>query len=168
MKKLHGFGLESANYRGGAYSVHKQEGNSWRAMKMRCYNPKYRRYDLYGARGIKVCDRWLGRDGFTNFLNDMGKKPTPKHTIDRIDVDGDYEPGNCRWATQEQQLHNMVRTRKFTLDGITASLPAHARRYGINPATVESRIRQQGWEIEKAIKTPTQGLGANQATYKSN
>lgn len=162
------FGERAANYRSGAYSVHKQEGNSWRAMKSRCYSPKYRRFDLYGGRGIKVCDRWLGRDGFANFLQDMGKKPSPKHTIDRINVDGDYEPNNCRWATQEQQLHNMERTRKFTIDGIKASLPVHARRYDINPATVETRIRQLGWSVEKAIKTPAKGLGSNQTTYKSD
>lgn len=135
---------------------------------MRCYNPKYRRFDLYGGRGIKVCDRWLGRGGFKNFLQDMGKKPSPKHTIDRINVDGNYEPANCRWATQEQQLHNMERTRKFTLDGITVSLAAHARRYGISPATVETRIRKLGWSFEKAVTTPTQGIGANQQTYKSD
>ena len=162
------FGKEATNYRGGAYSTHKQEGNSWRAMKMRCYSPKYRRYDLYGGRGIKVCDRWLGKEGFKNFLSDMGKKPSPKHTVDRIDVNGNYEPQNCRWVTQVEQIHNVDRTRKYTIDGITASLPQHSRRNGINPATVETRIRKLGWTMERAIKTPSLGLGSNQATYKTN
>jgi hypothetical protein len=76
-------------------------------MKSRCYNEKSNSYARYGGRGICVCDRWL--HSFVNFLSDMGTRPSEKHSIDRIDGDGNYEPGNCRWATQSQQRQNSRR-----------------------------------------------------------
>lgn len=80
----------------------------WAKMKDRCYNPKNNRYNQYGKRGIKVCDRWLGEDGFSNFISDMGPRPTQKHSIDRFPNNGtgDYEPSNCRWATIQEQTRN--------------------------------------------------------------
>lgn len=80
--------------------------NTYHQMKARCINKTSKPYRLYGGRGIQVCDRWLGKNGFFNFCNDMGEKPTPKHTLDRIDVNGNYEPSNCRWATTFQQSCN--------------------------------------------------------------
>lgn len=76
--------------------------NTWASMKQRCLNPNSPKYRLYGGRGITICDRWLK---FENFLADMGERP-PGLTLDRIDNDGDYEPGNCRWATSTQQIAN--------------------------------------------------------------
>jgi hypothetical protein len=76
----------------------------WVAMKARCLNVQHPNYHQYGGRGIKVCDRWL--NSFENFLNDVGIKPTKKHTLDRINNDGNYEPGNCRWVTIQQQQVN--------------------------------------------------------------
>ncbi len=76
----------------------------WIGMRRRCYVPTDRSFDLYGGRGITVCDQW--RASFANFLADMGPRPSPKHSIDRINNDGNYEPDNCRWATASQQVSN--------------------------------------------------------------
>lgn len=76
----------------------------WYCMKDRCYREKNKSFKYYGGRGIKVCKRW--KDSFLNFFSDMGKRPTKKHSIDRINCDGDYEPNNCRWATQDIQIIN--------------------------------------------------------------
>jgi hypothetical protein len=78
--------------------------NSWSAMLQRCHDPKHRSYKNYGGRGITVCQRW--RESFEAFLADMGEPPE-KHTLDRIDNDGNYEPSNCRWATRLMQSRNM-------------------------------------------------------------
>lgn len=92
------------------------EYNSWDAMIQRCCNPNTKRYHYYGGRGITVCERW--RNSFENFYADMGPKPTPKHSIDRINNDGNYEPGNCRWATQSEQNFNTRRSGKGQLQHV--------------------------------------------------
>lgn len=84
-----------------------KEWNSWDHLKRRCNNPNDPKYPDYGGRGIKVCDRWLGEDGFANFYFDMGAAPSPSHSIDRFpNNDGDYEKDNCRWATPKEQANN--------------------------------------------------------------
>lgn len=88
----------------------KPEYGSWRAMIKRCEDPKHDSYQWYGARGISVCERW--RRSYSAFISDMGPKPTPDHSVDRYpDADGNYEPGNCRWATREEQAQNKKKAR---------------------------------------------------------
>ncbi|MFY9952108.1 hypothetical protein [Bradyrhizobium sp.] len=87
------------------------EWRCWVGIRQRCYDANYRVFKNYGARGIKVCDRWL--ESYENFLADMGRKPSAAHSIDRIDVNGNYEPANCRWATTSQQNSNQRRSLAY-------------------------------------------------------
>lgn len=134
---------------GGGYKT--PEYTTWKEMKRRCYNPRNSQYHLYGGRGITICDRW--RTTFVNFLADMGKKPSPQHSIDRIDNDGNYEPANCRWATKMEQSHNSRKVRLITYNGETLCLREWARKVGITHRTLSVRLRR-GWTTERALTTP--------------
>lgn len=118
----------------------------WQNMKSRCTNPRDKNYERYGGRGIAVCKRW---ESFESFHEDMGDCP-PGLTIDRIDNNGNYEPTNCRWATQKQQQRNRRDNLLVTFMGITACLSQQCERFGKDERAVWKRLRR-GWSIEKAL-----------------
>jgi hypothetical protein len=104
------FGCGRCNNRMMTGLSQSQLGRTWRAMMSRCYRPRDTSWQHYGGRGITVCERW--RESLLAFIEDMGPKPAPNYSIDRIDNDGNYEPGNCRWATQTEQVKNQRRSRR--------------------------------------------------------
>lgn len=123
---------------------------TWNAMRARCQNPKSLAYSKYGARGIKVCDRW---NTFAEFLADMGARPGPEYSIDRIDNSGHYEPGNCRWATVPQQVSNKRNNRTFVYRGVTYTVAEAVRVFGIPRGTLINRHRR-GWTGEQIVNEP--------------
>jgi hypothetical protein len=132
----------------------------WKNMTSRCRNPHLPVNRGYAGRGIAVCARW---SDFANFRADMGEPPSPKHSIDRIDNDGNYEPGNCRWALPVTQARNHRRNRLLTHEGVTLPLSAWAERAGIPAPTLLARIDRLGWPVSLAIRTPVnaaRGKGA--------
>lgn len=130
------------------------EHRAWCSMMGRCYStkPGDRNYALYQGAGVRVCERW---HDFENFLADMGKKPSAKHSLDRFpDAAGDYRPGNCRWATAKEQARNWKdRNVLFEHDGERLTLSEWAERIGITRESLRDRI-DRGWPIEKAVTTP--------------
>jgi hypothetical protein len=123
---------------------------SWVDMRTRCLNPNSNRYNTYGARGIKICDRWL--ESFENFFADMGAKPTPRHSLDRIDNNGSYEKSNCRWSTNKEQARNRTSNVVITYNGEQKILTEWAETLGIKKGTLWARI-ESGWPIERAFNT---------------
>lgn len=123
--------------------------HSWAGMKARCLNPLHRAYRDYGGRGITVCDRWLS---FDNFLADMGEKPTGL-SIDRIDLNGSYFPGNCRWATTSQQSRNKRNNRIITSEGESRTIAEWSELLSIHPATISDRLQQGRSDAEAISKT---------------
>lgn len=117
----------------------------------RCYNPNNPAFARYGGRGITVCDRW--RESFEVFLADMGRRPSPKHSIDRIDNDGHYEPSNCRWATSKEQRRNRRDVRHITFNGESLLLTEWAARLGENYRMLAHRLERR-WPIESALTEP--------------
>lgn len=124
----------------------------YQGMKMRCYNPKNPRYSSYGAKGVKVCDEWL--KNFMNFYNwAINNGYQNDLSIDRINVDGNYEPINCRWATNKMQGTNTTRNHIIKYNGQIKTISEWAEIYNIAPSVLGARIRLN-WDIEKAFNTP--------------
>lgn len=128
-----------------------REYKCWLNMKRRCYEKTNNRYHVYGALGIKVCPEW--KDDFAQFYKDMGPAPTPSHTIDRIDVRGNYEPGNVRWADPETQANNKRSNTFLAYNGKILTITQWERLLGFNTGTVRARINK-GWSIDSALSTP--------------
>jgi hypothetical protein len=119
----------------------------WSSMRARCGPGGHKDY---AGRGISVCERWAK---FENFLSDMGPRPSPLHSIERMDNDGDYEPGNCRWATDVEQSNNRRSSLRLSFRGETRTAAQWDRYCGFRPATIWKRLNA-GWTLERAITTP--------------
>ena len=126
---------------------HTPEYRSWVGLRNRCMNPKNKQYPEYGGRGITVCERW---QKFEHFYADMGPKPSPQHSVDRIDNDKGYDPANCRWATQTQQGNNKRSNVLLTFGGVTMTLTEWARHIGVKETTLRRRL-DKGWPLERAL-----------------
>lgn len=143
------------NYKTRLYAV-------WMTMKQRCENPNNNNYAKYGARGIKVCDEWHTFTVFKEWAYANGYDDTaPKGqcTIDRIDVNGNYEPSNCRWVDNKTQGNNRTNNRIITLDGVSHTLTEWCDVYNIPIKNVAARVHNCGWSYEKAITTPLKNVG---------
>ena len=135
------------------YSAHgKKSGeyNSWQNAKDRCFNEKAKMYPWYGARGITMCERW--KDSFENFIADMGDRPTKYHSLDRINVHGNYEPGNCKWSTKAQQNNNKQSSIRFSWKGETRSLMEIAVMETLHYECLRYYIRIKGFDLDAAIQ----------------
>lgn len=128
------------------------EYDIWGSMIQRCTNPNNKHYPHYGGRGITVCDRW--RDSFESFIADVGNRPSPKHSIDRIENDKGYEPGNVRWATKKQQCRNQRSNRVLCIDGVSKCVTEWAESSGI-PATAIYQRLNRGWNYSDAVFSPS-------------
>lgn len=120
----------------------------WVHMKQRCENPNYGMYPEYGGRGITVCKQWS--ESFEAFYRDMGARPGPEYSIDRKDVNGNYEPNNCRWATDEEQSSNRRNNHYIEYNGQRKTLTQWSREVGLHPTTIRLRLRA-GWSVERAF-----------------
>lgn len=125
------------------------EYHVWSGLRGRCTNPKDAAWRNYGGRGISVCDRWL--ESFPSFLEDMGRRPSSSHSIDRIDVNGDYAPDNCRWATSREQMRNTRVNHLVEHAGETKCIAEWAEQYGISSSCLYARLVKLGWTFEKAV-----------------
>ena len=123
-------------------------------MKRRCYDPNYDSYKNYGAKGIKVCARWLGKGGFKNFLQDLEASYQPGLTLDRIDNNQDYSPENCRWASWTEQASHRSNTLFLTYRGATKSLSEWCQQLGLKYSKIWQRLYRRNWSIYRAFTTP--------------
>lgn len=131
------------------HMANTKEYRAYYSARSRCLHPNIDSYPFYGGRGIEFRFK-----SFEEFFDDIGFAPTPEHTLDRIDTNGHYEPGNVRWATPQEQNENHGICRKITIDGVTKTMTGWCRHFGIDRSAVRSRIRR-GWDVVSALSTPT-------------
>lgn len=134
------------------HGLHRStEYNSWASMKSRCSNKKHPNFKHYGGRGIVVCQAWHA--SFSAFLRDVGPSPGPEYSLERVDNDRGYEPGNVRWATPLEQAQNTRASHLVEVGGETLSVHAWSRRTGISVSSIYSRVKR-GWSWPEAVSTP--------------
>ncbi len=140
--------------------------NTWTHMRQRCEKPRCHDYPDYGGRGISVCSEWTNSfEAFWDWAIDHGYDNNL--SLDRIDVDGNYEPSNCRWATIATQNNNLRRNRKLTYNGVTRTMSEWAKHLGISYTTLKSRIVREHWAPDRALTEPVHKQSARQlATNK--
>lgn len=142
-----------SGHRRGKVHAGAPEYASWSHAISRCHNPKHTAYRWYGAKGITVCDRW--RTSYEAFLEDMGRRPSDKHSLDRIDNSKGYSPENCRWATIKEQARNTSQNRLITVDGVTKTMTEWCEIVGIRVETFYQRLRR-GLSEQAAVMLPKQ------------
>lgn len=142
--------VSATNIKHGHYRGRKRspEYSVWVGIKQRCFDSNMNIYPYYGGRGITMCDRW--KNDFLLFLKDMGTRPSKNHSIDRIDNNGNYEPGNCKWSTRSEQMRNKRNSRYITINGETLHTKEWAEKLGIKAATINMRINR-GWSLREAV-----------------
>jgi hypothetical protein len=133
------------------------ERSAWQNMRDRCNNPNCVSFDNYGLRGIRVCDEW--QYDYQAFLRHVGPRPSPRHSLDRIDNNGHYEPGNVRWADKSTQLSNRRTNRLLTFSGETLTMSQWALRLGISFECLKRRLDHRHWSEERALTTPKTPYG---------
>lgn len=144
-RRTHGRGRQEDRKRDKAY-------RTWLSLRARCNSPSSSAYVRYGAKGIKVCERW---NSFEKFINDMGDPPTSMHSIERKNNGRGYEPGNCIWLPVSQQARNKGDNRRLSANGETKLMQDWARITGINKTTIFMRLAR-GWSEQDAITRPVQ------------
>lgn len=130
----------------------RPEYGIWERIKQRCENSNSTGYRWYGARGIAICEKWA--KSVEDFIMDMGPRPSPKHSVERLNNYGNYEPGNCIWATQTEQCRNRRSNFRITLEGRTLCLTEWTIVSGLSRCCLRNRIKR-GWPIKEALTAPT-------------
>lgn len=134
----------------GITRMNASEYKSWESMRSRCLDKKHPHYKHYGGRGITICPAW---ESFATFLADMGTKPSPEYTIERNDVNGNYEPSNCRWATRADQYRNQQRSIYVEHEGRRVLLMDLVEEHGVSRGIVYGRLKN-GWPLDRALLEP--------------
>ena len=132
---------------------HPHEYSTWVSMRQRCNNPRCQVFRYYGGRGITICARWSGPDGFAHFLADVGRQPFRRASLNRRDNDGPYAPGNVSWAGPREQARNMRSNRLLVHRGRRKILVEWAEAVGIKPGTLGARLAR-GWSVHQALTRP--------------